>query len=180
MAAVGSHAKSPSHGWGFVALLVGAAVAVSIGVYGRVHTPTGVAITTLGFDSMLAMKFWLGSAAGILAIVQFLTALGMYTAGGRALSVVHRTSGLLAVLLSLPVAFHCLWSFGFADQDTRVLAHSIAGCLVYGALVTKLLALHVGRMPGWLVAVAGSLLLTSVVTAALTSSLWYFTEVGIP
>ena len=180
MATAGSHARSSSPVWAFVALLVGAAVAVSLGVYARVHTPSGEPITTLGFESMIAMKVWLATAAGVLAVVQLLTALAMYTVGGRFLSLTHRTSGTLAVLVSLPVAYHCLWAVGFGDYDTRVLIHSLAGCLIYGALVTKLLALHVRRMPGWLVAVAGSLLLTAVAAATLTSALWYFTEVGVP
>ncbi|HZJ04501.1 MAG TPA: DUF6529 family protein [Nocardioidaceae bacterium] len=165
---------------GVIALLLGAAVAVGLGVYGRVHTPSGEAFATFGFGSMIAMKVWLGSAAGVLALVQLFTAVGIYTRGGRALALGHRTSGTLAVLLSLPVAYQCLWSLGFADYDIRVLVHSLAGCLVYGALVTKLLSLHAPRMPSWLVPVAGSLLLTAVVTAALTSSVWYFAEVGVP
>ena len=164
--------------WGVGLLLVGAAVAVCLGVFATVHTPTEV--PAFGFESPIAMMVWLGAGAGCLAIVQLLTAVGMFTRGGRVVAVVHRSSGALAVLLSLPVAYACLWSWGFGDQNARVLVHSLTGCLVYGALVTKLLGLHVPRMPSWLVPVAGALLLTSVVATTLTSSLWYFAEFGAP
>jgi hypothetical protein len=165
--------------WAVSALLGGAAVAVFLGAFAIFHTPSAPTLT-LGFDSVRAMMIWLGAAAGGLALVQLATAVAMFTRGGRVVAVVHRASGTLAVLLSLPVAYVCLWSLGFADQNMRVLVHSLAGCLVYGALVTKLLGLHVPRMPAWLVPVAGSLLLTTVVASSLTTSLWYFTEFGAP
>ena len=165
--------------WSVAALLLGAVVAVSLGVFATVHTPSQ-SVPTFGFSSVLAMMVWLGAAAGGLAVVQLLTAVTMYTRGGRVVAVVHRASGTLAVLLSLPVAYACLWSLGFADHNLRVLVHSLAGCLVYGALVTKLLALHVPRMPSWLLPVAGSLLLTTVVASSLTSSLWFFAAFGSP
>ena len=118
--------------------------------------------------------------AGVLALVQLATAVLMYRRGGRGIALVHRGSGIVAVVLSLPVAFTCIWSLGWADQNPRVLIHSLAGCLLYGALVTKMLALHVPRMPSWLVPVAGSLLLTGVVAASLTTSWWYLAEFGTP
>ncbi|MDQ4006533.1 MAG: DUF6529 family protein [Actinomycetota bacterium] len=164
--------------WGVASLLVGAVVAMLLGVLATVHTPTQV--PTFGFESTTAMMVWLGSGAGCLALVQLATAVAMFTRGGRLVSVVHRSSGTLAVLLSLPVAYACIWSWGFADQNARVLIHSLTGCLVYGALVTKLLGLHVARTPSWLVPAAGALLLTSVVATTLTSSLWYVAEFGAP
>jgi hypothetical protein len=153
--------------WGGASLLIGAAVAVFLGVLAAVHTPTEV--PAFGFESTIAMMVWLGAGAGCLAFVQLATALVMFTRGGRVVALVHRSSGTLAVLLSLPVAYACIWSWGFADQNARVLIHSVTGCLVYGALVTKMLGLHVRRMPSWLVPVAGALLLTSVVGAAVRS-----------
>lgn len=50
----------------------------------------------------------------------------------------HRRLGTVAFLLTLPVAYHCLWALGFCDTDTPVLAHSIRGCAFYGAFVTKM------------------------------------------
>ena len=165
--------------WAVGSMLLGAAVAACLGVFAVYHTPSQ-AVPTLGFETILGMKVWLGSAAGALALVQLATAFIMYRRGGRAVVLVHKGSGTLAVLLSLPVAYACIWSLGWADQNPRVLIHSLAGCLLYGALVTKMLALHVPRMPSWLVTVAGSLLLTGVVAASLTTSLWYLAEFGPP
>src|ERR671926_150429 len=55
------------------------------------------------------------------------------------LGVVHRISGRLAFLVSLPVAYHCLYQLGFQHTSTRVLLHSIFGCLFYGAFAAKVL-----------------------------------------
>ena len=166
------------------ALLAGALVAVVLGVYGAQHTPTGEAISTFGFDSLIAMKVWLGFVAGALGLVQLLTALWMYGKLGRpapaAIGPVHRLSGALAVLVSLPVAYHCLWSLGFQSYDTRVLVHSLAGCLLYGALVTKVMTLHRSGAPGWLLPLAGGTLFTALVVVVLTSSVWYVNEIGLP
>ena len=168
-----------------VAIAVGAVVSVALGVYGREHTPTGQAITTLGFSSMFAMKVWLGLAAGLLALVQATTAARMYGRigsgpAGPAVAVVHKTSGALALLLSLPVAFHCLWSLGFQTYETRVVLHSLAGCLLYGAFVTKVLTLHRRGAPAWLLPAAGGLTLVALVAVVLSSSVWYLAAVGRP
>lgn len=166
------------------AIVAGAAVSVALGVYGREHTPTGRAISTLGFDSLISMKVWLGLVAGSLAVVQLLTALWMYgrlrIAAPRSVAVFHRVSGGAAVLISLPVAYHCLWSLGFQSYDHRVLAHSLLGCLFYGAFVTKVVAVHSKSAPRWLLPIAGGLLLTAVVFIVFTSSIWYVREVGWP
>lgn len=102
-----------------VAIALGAAVAVALGVYGREHTPTGAAISTFGFPSLIDMKVGLAWIAGGLGVLQLLTALRLFGhlgsgAPSRAIGVVHRLSGTLAVLVSLPVAYHCLWALGFA------------------------------------------------------------------
>jgi hypothetical protein len=178
MTTLGWRAARSGELWGVASLVMGAAVAVLLGVFAAAHTPTEV--PAFGFESPIAMMVWLGAGAGCLALVQLITAFAMFTRGGRVVTVVHRSSGVLAVLLSLPVAYACLWSWGFADQNARVLIHSLTGCLVYGALVTKLLGVHVPRMPSWLVPAAGAVLLTSVVATTLTSSLWYFAEFGAP
>ena len=59
-------------------LLLGAAVAVALGVYGRVHQPAGRPLFTLGFSGMLQMKVWLSTAALVLVVVQLLSALWMW------------------------------------------------------------------------------------------------------
>jgi len=48
-----------------VPLALGAAVAVTLAVYGRVHEPTGIAVSVAGFSSPLTAKVWLASAAAL-------------------------------------------------------------------------------------------------------------------
>jgi hypothetical protein len=167
-----------------VFVLVGALVALSLGVYGRVHSPTGRALVTFGFPSMLHMKAWLATGALTLGVVQVLTALRMYGRIGRGrpsrrVALTHRISGATAVLLTLPVAFHCLWALGFGTYSTRVLVHSLAGCLFYGVFVTKMLALRSRHLPDWALPWLGGTLFTVLVTTWLTSSLWFFAGGGI-
>src|SRR5262245_59032162 len=96
-----------------VPLAAGAVVAVALGVYGKVHTPTLRPIYTGPFPSMFSMKVWLTVVALSLAVVQLVTALWMYgKLGGRApgwVGSLHRATGLLAFLVTVPVAVHCLW-----------------------------------------------------------------------
>jgi Family of unknown function (DUF6529) len=165
-------------------LAAGAAVAVALGVYGSQHTPTGETITTLGFEDLISMKVWLGLVAGTLALLQLVGALWMYGRFGRPAPAIvgplHRASGFTAILVSLPAAYHCLWSLGFQSYDTRVLLHSLAGCAVYGAVVVKIVGVHWRRGPGWLLPVAGGLLFTFFVVVVLTSAVWYVNEFGLP
>src|SRR3712207_2437620 len=129
-----------------VGVTTGAMVCVALGVYARFHTPTGQAIALFGFDSMIQMKVGLALTTGVLALTQLITALWMYGRLGRpappGIGLVHRTLGSVALVVSLPVAYHCLWSIGFASSTGRVLLHSLAGCLVYGAFVVKVVGLH--------------------------------------
>src|SRR5688500_13070396 len=136
--------------------LAGGAVALALGVYGRVHEPTHGTIDDLGFPSLLAMKRWLTTIATALALFQLLSALRMYgrVRPGRTipqwLPVAHRWSGTAAFVISLPVAYHCLWSLGFAtDRGARPLIHGLLGCAFYGAITPKLLSLRATRVPKW-------------------------------
>ena len=168
------------------ALLAGAAVAVSVGVYGQVHTPAARPVFTLGFSSVLPMKAWLTSAAASLLVVQLLTALWMWgrlPGAGPArpwVAPAHRWSGTTAFVLTLPVALHCLWSLGFSAGSPRVLVHGIVGCVFYGAYATKMLFLRLGGLPRWALPVAGGTVLGSLVLLWLTAALWFFTRPGIP
>src|SRR5690242_19906508 len=167
-------------------VLLGAGVAVALGVYGRVHQPAGRPLFTLGFSGMLQMKAWLSTAALVLVAVQLVTALWMWGrlpgAGParRWTPSVHRWSGSVAFVLTLPVAFHCLWALGFQSTDGRVLLHGIAGCAFYGAYAAKMLGLRLAAVPGWLLPVLGGTVLGAFVLVWLTSALWFFTRPGIP
>ena len=58
--------------------LAGGAVALSLGVYGRVHEATFDPIFDLGFPSLQAMKAWLATVAFAFAAFQLVSALGMW------------------------------------------------------------------------------------------------------
>jgi hypothetical protein len=167
-----------------VAIVAGAAVSVALGVYGSQHEPTFEAISTFGFDSMIQMKVWLAVTAGVLAVGQLVGALWMYGKLGIAapswLGTGHRISGFLAILVSLPVAYHCLWSLGFQSTDARVLAHSLLGCTVYGAFVAKVVTVRSRDTASWQFPLVGGLLFTAMVFVVLTSAGWYLNEIGLP
>ena len=106
----------------------------------------------LFFSGTLNMKAWLATAVVVLACVQVFTASWMYGKLPFAsepgwLPTVHKASGTLAFLISLPVVYHCLWALGFQDTTTRVLVHSLAGCFFYGAFVAKMLWLRAPALP---------------------------------
>ncbi|HEX8802668.1 MAG TPA: DUF6529 family protein [Acidimicrobiales bacterium] len=174
----------PRTGLLLAAAAAGGAVALALGTYGRVHTPTGGTVTTFGFPTLLAMKAWLATGAFALAGAQLVSALAMWgrlpgvTRAPAWVAPVHRWSGTAAFVVSLPVAYHCLWSLGFQDVDARRLAHSLLGTAFYGAFTTKLLALRISPLPRWALPVLGGLLVTLLTGVWLTSSLWFFTNVG--
>ncbi len=168
------------------ALLAGAAIAVALGVYAKVHTPAGRPLFTLGFSGMLQMKAWLSTAAVVLLVVQLITAMWMWgrLPGVRSAppwgAVVHRWSGSIAFVLTLPVAFHCLWALGFGSVSARVVVHSVAGCMFYGAYAAKMLGLRMRDSPGWLVPALGGSVFGLLVLTWLTAALWFFTRSGVP
>jgi len=169
-----------------VALGAGALVAVGLGVYGKVHDPTGEAIFTLFFTATLNLKAWFATIAALLALFQLYSALRMFgklkfpASMPKWLPRAHRISGTTAFLFTLPVAFHCLWSLGFSDLGTRQLVHSLAGCFFYGAFVTKIIVYKSKEMPPWALPVVGGALFTALTVVWLTSALWFFQNVGFP
>jgi hypothetical protein len=164
----------------------GAVVALAAGTYARVHEPTYQGITTFGFRAVLPMKAWFTTVAFALVLVQLYSALRMWDRiriprrRPAWLATAHRWTGTLAFLFTLPVAYHCLWSLGFDDTTVRTTVHGIAGCAFYGAFTTKMLALRSSRLPGWALPVVGGGLVALLTVLWLSSSLWYFTNVGFP
>jgi hypothetical protein len=168
-------------------LLAGAAVAVALGVYAKVHNPSGRPLFTLWFSGMLQMKTWLSTTAVALLLVQLGTALWMWgrLPGVRSApawgALVHRWSGSIAFVVTLPVAFHCLWALGFGTASTRVVVHSVAGCMFYGAYAAKMLGLRLRRgSPEWLVPLLGGSVFGLLMLTWLTAALWFFTRSGVP
>jgi uncharacterized protein DUF6529 len=173
-----------------VILLMGAAVSVGLGVYGSQHTPTGKGILDNGliFSGTINMKAWLASTAVALALFQVYSALRIY---GKVpfprempgwWTRAHRISGAAAFVISVPVAYQCLWALGFHFNgvSTRVAAHSLLGCFFYGAFATKMLVIRAPNLPGWALPVAGGAVFASLVAIWLTSSLWFFQNIGFP
>ncbi|GAA2394243.1 hypothetical protein Cme02nite_08990 [Catellatospora methionotrophica] len=166
----------------YVPLLLGAVVTVTLGVYGSVHTPTGIAVNVAGFSSPQTVKVWLATGAALLALVQLVSALSMWGKLGSPPSWIgglHRWSGRFAFLLTVPVAVHCLYALGFATYDTRTLAHSLFGCFFFGAFTVKMLSLPKRGLPGWTLPLLGGAVFTALIGLWLTSSFWYFTTIGV-
>jgi len=164
--------------------LAGGAVALALGIYSRVHDATGARIFDLGFSSLAAMKSWLATIAVSLALVQLVSALAMFGRlpfvhlTPRWVPFAHRWTGTAAFLVSLPVAYHCLWSLGFQDSSFRVLAHSVLGCAFYGAFATKVMVVRNHALPARALPIAGGALFAILVLAWYTSALWFVRHNG--
>lgn len=175
-----------------VAFTAGAVIALLVGVFGKLHEPTTTFTTTLGYDTVIDMKVVVSTVIGVLAVVQLVGALWIYgKLGARApawLGTAHRTTGAIALALSVFVAYHCLWTLGlesgkFHDGTpvpARVVVHGVLGCIVIGAIAVKVVAVRSRRAPGWFLPVAGGLLFTLLVAAVLTSAVWYIGAKGWP
>jgi hypothetical protein len=166
-------------------LCVAFAVALTIGVYAKVHDPGLRPVFLVGFSGMLQMKVWLTTAAFVLALVQLATALAMWgklpTAGlaDDRVATLHRWSGAAAFAAITPVALHCVWSLGFADATPRVFVHSICGCAFFGGYAAKMLGLRLRGLPSWALPVLGGTVFASFIIVWLTSALWFFTRSGV-
>jgi hypothetical protein len=168
-----------------VAGTVGALVALSLGIYGNVHDPASDLAITLGFKDTITMKVWMATSSALFATVQLLSALWMWgkLPLGKAPAYIgglHRISGRLAFLFSLPVAYHCLYQLAFQDTTTRALVHSLLGCIFYGAFATKIMVVRSHTLPGWALPAAGGVLFSTLIGVWLTSGFWFITENGFP
>ena len=83
----------------------------------------------------------------------------------------HRLVGTIAFLLTLPVAYQCLWALGFQSTDTRVLVHSILGCFFYGVFTVKVLAVRIHGLPAPTLPLVGGFVFAALVGVWLTSAL---------
>jgi hypothetical protein len=176
--------RRPRHGGVLLSAAIGTLVAVGLGVYGRVHEPTFFAINLAGFSSGVAVKAWLGTAAFLLVLVQLASSMLMYGRFPRIraphwMPALHRWSGRVAVLLTVPVAVHCLYALGFQGGSLRTLLHSLLGCFFYGGFVTKMLVLQRSHTPAWSLPVLGGMVFTAMTALWLTSSVWFFTTSGL-
>jgi hypothetical protein len=177
------------------AFAAGAVIALLLGVFAKVHDPTTDGTTTLGFDTVLGMKVVVSVAIGVLAIGQVIGALWIYgKLGIKApswIGTAHRISGTIALLLTVFVGYHCIWVLGLQsgtvhneyetfEVGTRTVIHGVLGCVVFGAVVVKVVAVRSKRAPGWFLPIAGGLLFAVLIAVVLTSAGWYLTEKGWP
>jgi hypothetical protein len=145
-------------------------------------------IVTSVFSSAIAAKVWFATLAGVFALVQLATAARIYgklkwalpgRVFGASIGTVHRWSGRIAFICTLPVGFHCIFILGFQTYSTRVLIHSILGSFFYGFFVVKVLVVRDHSLPGWVLPVAGGTLFAVLASLWLTSAFWYFTNVRV-
>jgi hypothetical protein len=141
-------------------------------------------LVTSVFSSPIAFKAWFATAAIAFGIVQVSTGARIFGKLQRFIRVapprvnrIHRWSGRLAILCTLPVAFHCIFILGFETTDARVLAHSTLGSFIYGVFAVKVFFVRDPEHPRWVLPVIGGTLFTVLAAIWSTSSLWYFTEV---
>ena len=169
-----------------LALLAGSAVTLALGVYAGLHHPAQRPLFLLGFSGMLQLKTWLTTVALLLVLLQLLSALWMWGrlpgAGPapRWAAPLHRWSGSVAFVLTVPVALHCVWSLGLVTTSPRVLVHGVLGCLFYGAYAAKMLGLRLRGLPGWALPVLGGAVFALFVLVWATSALWFLTRSGVP
>jgi hypothetical protein len=61
-----------------------------------------------------------------------------------------------------------------------VAIHSVVGCFFYGAFTAKVLLVHSGRLPGWVLPAAGGTLAVIAGVLWYTSALWYYNGYQLP
>src|SRR5262245_39019306 len=125
--AAAPQAERRSNTWALLPLVVFALVALTLGLVAR-HQATGDGeaqgtYIELLFTSTIHMKARLATAVALLACVQLFTAAWIYRKlpfdKPAWVNPVHRWSGRLAFLVSLPVAYHCIFRLGFQDEESR-------------------------------------------------------------
>jgi hypothetical protein len=165
-----------------------AGVAAALYVFGIEHTPDPeVSLFGKTGADTLSLKSWLATGVLALAATQLGLALWIYgrlpgvqVPGVRVVNT-HRLIGVAAILLSLPIAYHCVLAYGVQTHfDTRVEVHSLVGCFLYGAVAAKLLIVRSRRFPGWALPLAGGTLVVVVAILWYTSALWYFDNFSLP
>ena len=167
-------------------LLIFAGAALAIGfAAGETHErPYAAPYFRLFFSNTLHMKAWLTTAALLLGVGQLLMASRLYELlrfppSGRFYSLLHRWSGRLAMLLTLPVAYHCVFKLGFGAYDARAFVHSLLGASIYGAFFAKILIVRSSGYPFWALPLAGGALFAILTGLWLTSAFWLFSSRGV-
>jgi len=168
-------------GWRWVAVpaVVFALVSLTAGILAS-HDPRSKGYFRLFFSDPVHLKAGFATAAIALACFQVFTAAWIFRklpwAKPAWVNPAHRWSGRLAFLCTLPVAYHCIFKLGFRHPDSRVLAHSLLGCSVYGAFAAKVTIVRLHRFPGPVLPIAGGLLFAILIAAWYTSAVWLYRQ----
>ena len=166
-----------SYRWLAAPLAAFALVALTAGLLAD-HDPRSKGYFRLFFEDPIHLKAGFATAVIVLACFQLLTAAWIFRklpwSKPAWVNPVHRWSGRLAFALTLPVAYHCIFELGFQDPSTRVLAHSLLGCAVYGAFASKVTIVRLHRFPRYVLPVAGGLLFAVLVAVWWTSAVWLY------
>ena len=168
-----------SYRWVAAPLLAFALFSLTAGLLAR-HDPRSKGYFRLFFSDPIHMKAGFATAVAVLACTQLFTAAWIF----RKLpwpkppwvNPLHRWSGRLAFVLTLPVAYHCIFKLGFRDADGRTLAHSLLGCGVYGAYASKVTIVRLHRFPRPVLPLAGGLLFAILIGVWYTSALWLYRQ----
>jgi len=167
-------------------LLLFAGVSLAIGFLASYadDAPYRTPFFHLFFSNTLHMKAWLTTGAALLGVGQLATAARVYgklhfPPAGRFYSLAHRWSGRVAVLLTLPAAYHCIFKLGFATYGARAAIHSTLGAAFYGALFAKIFIVRSSNYPGWALPLAGATLFAFLTLLWLTSAFWLFSMMGV-
>jgi Family of unknown function (DUF6529) len=167
--------------------LLAAGVATALFVAGRLHPPD-YAFSLFGQAGLaaVALKSALASIAVAAAVLQVLLALWMYRKlplvgrPPRPVRPAHRIAGFALFALTVPIAVHCLITYGVQLTSPRVAVHSLAGCFLYGAFAAKVTLVHSRRLPHWALPMTGGTLAIIIGVLWYTSALWYFNGFRLP
>ena len=175
--------RTRSARWLVLPVVVFALVSLTAGLLARAEIDRRGGYFDLFFSDTIHLKTWFASAAVALGLMQLFSAAWIFRKlpwrRPPWIPAFHRWTGRLAFLLTLPVAYHCIFKLGFQSGDDRVLAHSLLGSAFYGAFAAKVLIVRLHRYPVWVLPTAGGLLFAVLVAVWYTSALWFFRLVGV-
>ena len=177
------HRRRRSPAWLVAPLLAFALVALLVGFLAKNSEPGPKHYFELFFSDPIHMKVWLASAAAALAVFQLFSAAWIFRklpgAGHGGSTGRTGSRALPSFLLTLPVAYHCIFQLGFQDATTRTMWHSLLGCAFFGAFAAKVLIVRLHNFPGWVLPTAGGLLFAVLIGVWYTSALWFFQQFGV-
>ena len=168
-----------SYRWVAAPLLAFAVFSLTAGLLAA-HDPRSKGYFRLFFSDPLHLKAGFATAAVVLACFQLFTAAWIFRKlpweKPAWVNPLHRWSGRLAFAFTLPVAYHCIFKLGFRSPTTRVLAHSLFGCAVYGAFAAKVTIVRLHRFPKPVLPIAGGLLFAALIGVWYTSAVWLYSQ----